>query len=197
MCALGPEHPRVLKGFYLQLLYYQSLFSTDLCFSVDEPSLASCSGGLVSAHSLGFVVASLEADVRELLVNGYPVIIKTWRLQDNPRRAHHHRHREDPEKESVQNHCHVLPILFGLKKKLLNLKFTSKLFKQLFAGPSTTFLILEQEFYDLIKARSDLGGVLLGSGVLGDEVDADAAPVHGGATPGVVKGWGLTPRRGP
>ena len=83
------------------------------------------------------------------------------------------------------------------EKKLLNLKFTSKLFKQLFAGPSATFLTLGQEFYDLIKARSDLGGVLLGSGVLGDEVDTDAAPVHGGATPGVVKGWGLTPRRGP
>lgn len=44
---------------------------------------------------------------------------------------------------------------------------------------------------------SYLGGVLLGPGVLRDEVDADAAPVHGWAAPGVVKGRGLTPGRGP
>ena len=43
---------------------------------------------------------------------------------------------------------------------------------------------------------TDLGGVLLGPGVLGDEVDTDAAPVHGGAAPGVVKWRGLTPGRG-
>ena len=36
-----------------------------------------------------------------------------------------------------------------------------------------------------------------GPGVLGDEVDADAAPVHGGAAAGVVKGRGLAPGRGP
>ena len=34
----------------------------------------------------------------------------------------------------------------------------------------------------------DLGGVLLGPGVLGDEVDADAALVHGGAAARVVEG---------
>lgn len=77
--------------------------------------LASGSGRLVSAHSLGLVVASLEADVGELLVNGNPVIVETRRLQDDPRRADHHRHREDPEKQPVQDHRHVLPILFGLK----------------------------------------------------------------------------------
>ena len=48
-----------------------------------------------------------------------------------------------------------------------------------------------------IIVRTNLGGVLLGPGVLGDEVDADAAPVHGWAAPGVVKGRGLTPGRGP
>ena len=122
MCALGPEHPRFLKGFYLQCFH---------CFPRNYGSvlmsLASCSGGLVSAHSLGLVVASLQANVGELLVNGYPVIVETWRLQDDPRRAHHHRHREDPEKESVKNHGNVLPILFGLKKGLFKLKLTSKL----------------------------------------------------------------------
>ena len=122
MCALGPEHPRFLKGFYLQCFH---------CFPRNYGSvlmsLASCSGCLVFAHSLGLVVPSLEADVRELLVNGDPVIVETWRLQDDPRRAHHHCHREDPEKESVQNHGNVLPILFGLKKELLKLKLTSKL----------------------------------------------------------------------
>ena len=49
----------------------------------------------------------------------------------------------------------------------------------------------------IIIAGTDLGGVLLGPGVLRDEVDADAAPVHGWAAPGVVKGRGLTPGRGP
>ena len=33
--------------------------------------------------------------------------------------------------------------------------------------------------------------------MLGDEVDADTAPVHGGAAAGVVKGRGLAPGRGP
>ena len=83
--------------------------------------LASGSGRLVSAHSLGLVVASLEADVGELLVNGNPVIVETRRLQDDPRRADHHRHREDPEKQPVQDHRHILPILFGLKKDLVEL----------------------------------------------------------------------------
>ena len=48
-----------------------------------------------------------------------------------------------------------------------------------------------------IIVRTNLGGVLLGPGVLGDEVDADAAPVHGWAAPGVVKGRGLTSGRRP
>ena len=99
-------------------------------------SLASCSGCLVFAHSLGLVVPSLEADVRELLVNGDPVIVETWRLQDDPRRAHHHCHREDPEKESVQNHGNVLPILFGLKKEVIKAQAHFKTLEAAAGGPS-------------------------------------------------------------
>ena len=98
---------------HLQLLYIITVFHGTSHLLV---CLACGPGGLVSAHSLGFVVASLEADVRELLVDGYPVIVKTRRLQDDPRRADHHRHREDPEKQPVQDHRHILPILLGLKK---------------------------------------------------------------------------------
>ena len=83
--------------------------------------LAGGSGRLVSAHSLALVVTSLEADVGELLVDGNPVIVETRRLQDDPRRADHHRHREDPEKQPIQDHRHVLPILFGLKMERVKL----------------------------------------------------------------------------
>lgn len=99
---------------HLQLLYIITVFHGASLLLL---CLACGPSGLVLAHSLGLVVASLEADVGELLVDGYPVIVKTRRLQDDSRRADHHRHREDPEKQPVQDHRNILPILLGLKKR--------------------------------------------------------------------------------
>ena len=103
-----------------------------------------------SSNSLVPVVPCLQSDVRELLINGYPVIVQARRLEDDPSRSHHHCHREDPEEQPVQHHGHVLPVLLGL------------------------------------------GGVLLGPGVLRDEVNTDAGLVHGRGAPGVVEWRGLS-----
>ena len=67
-----------------------------------------------SSNSLIPVAASLQPDVRQLFVNGYPVVIEAGGLQDDARRPHHHRHREDPEEQSVKDHRHVLPVLLSL-----------------------------------------------------------------------------------
>ena len=96
-----------------------------IVISITGPSArGSCS---FSPNSLISVAARLQTDVRQLFINRYPVVIEAGGLQDDARRSHHHRHREDPEKESVKNHGNVLPILFGLKKGLFKVKLTSKL----------------------------------------------------------------------
>ena len=43
----------------------------------------------------------------------------------------------------------------------------------------------------MTSARADLGGVLLGPGVLRNEVDADAGLVHSRGAPGVVERWSV------
>ena len=60
------------------------------------------------------VGASLQADVRQLLVDGDAVVVEAGGLEDDARRAHHHRHREDPQEQAVQHHRHVLPVLLSL-----------------------------------------------------------------------------------
>ena len=68
-----------------------------------------------SSLSLISVTPSLQTDVRQLFINGYPVVVEAGRLQDDPCRPHHHGHREDPEEQSVKDHGHVLPVLLCLK----------------------------------------------------------------------------------
>ena len=57
----------------------------------------------------------LLPDVRQLLVDGTAVVVQARRLQDDARRADHHRHGEDPEEQAVKNHRHVFPVLFRLR----------------------------------------------------------------------------------
>ena len=67
------------------------------------------------------VGACLQADVGELLVDGDPVVVEAGCLEDDARRAHHHRHREDPEEQAVQHHRHVLPVLLSLGRILYSI----------------------------------------------------------------------------
>ena len=72
-----------------------------------------------SSNSFISVVACLQSDVGELLIDWYPVVVQAGRLQDDAGRPHHHRHREDPKEQPVQDHRHVLPVLLGLGGVLL------------------------------------------------------------------------------
>ena len=79
------------------------------------PSLA---GGSPSRLVLAVLLCTAyDANVRELLVDRLPVVVEAGRLEDDARRAHHHRHREDPQEQAVQHHRHVLPVLFSLSHK--------------------------------------------------------------------------------
>ena len=51
------------------------------------------------------------------MIDRVPVVVQRWGLQDDPRRPHHHSHREDPEEQPVQHHRHVLPVLQDLEKE--------------------------------------------------------------------------------
>ena len=62
-------------------------------------------------------VELVETNLRHLVVNRVPVVIQSRGLQDDPRRPHHHRHREDPEEQPVQHHRHVLPVLQDLQRE--------------------------------------------------------------------------------
>ena len=65
-----------------------------------------------------------EADFGELDVEGLAIVVEGGRLQDDSGRTHQHRHGEDPQKQPVQHHGHVLPVLYdlkGMKNYLLNL----------------------------------------------------------------------------
>ena len=88
-----------------------------IVISITGPSArGSCS---FSPNSLISVAARLQTDVRQLFINGYPVVIEAGGLQDDARRPHHHRHREDPEKQSVKDHGHVLPVLENLERAIM------------------------------------------------------------------------------
>ena len=56
----------------------------------------------------------LLADVREFFVNWAAIVVETRCLEDDPSGANHHCHCENPQEQSVENHCHVFPVLFGL-----------------------------------------------------------------------------------
>jgi hypothetical protein len=58
--------------------------------------------------------AADDPDVRELLVDRLSVVVEAGRLEYDAGRAHHHRHREDPQEQAVQHHRHVLPVLLSL-----------------------------------------------------------------------------------
>ena len=73
------------------------------------------------------VGACLQADVGELLVDGDPVVVEAGCLEDDARRAHHHRHREDPEEQAVQHHRHVLPVLLHLKQQGWNIHMRGRI----------------------------------------------------------------------
>jgi hypothetical protein len=59
--------------------------------------------------------AADDPDVRELFVDRLPVVVEAGRLEDDAGRAHHHRHCEDPQKQAVQHHRNVLPVLLSLQ----------------------------------------------------------------------------------
>ena len=85
-----------------------------IVISITGPSArGSCS---FSPNSLISVAARLQTDVRQLFINGYPVVIEAGRLQDDAGRAHEDGQREYPEEEAVQHHRHVLPVLLHLKE---------------------------------------------------------------------------------
>ena len=67
-----------------------------------------------SSNSFISVAARLQTDVRQLFINGYPVIVEAGSLQDDPCSSYNHRHREDPQEQAVQHHRHVLPVLLSL-----------------------------------------------------------------------------------
>jgi hypothetical protein len=59
--------------------------------------------------------AADDPDVRQLFVDRLPVVVEAGRLEDDAGRAHHYRHREDPQEQTVQHHRHVLPVLLSLQ----------------------------------------------------------------------------------
>lgn len=54
--------------------------------------------------------------VRELFIDWYSIVVKCWSLEDNTGSSHQYRKCEDPEEQAVQNHSHVLPILFDFHR---------------------------------------------------------------------------------
>ena len=56
----------------------------------------------------------LLADVREFFVNWAAIVVETRCLEDDPSGAYNYCHCENPQEQSVENHCHVFPVLFGL-----------------------------------------------------------------------------------
>ena len=131
------EHPVVLfsmmsPSFHLQNMYinmisflhlphhfiYISLISIIISLSliflnICSLKLTSCSCSF-SSCSLTLIVSCLEPNVGELLINRYSVIVQTWSLKNNASCAHHHRHREDPQKQTIKNHCYIFPVFLGL-----------------------------------------------------------------------------------
>ena len=53
-------------------------------------------------------------DLGQLLVDGLAVVVQGRSLEDDGGRAHQDGQGEDPEKEAIQNHGHILPILAHL-----------------------------------------------------------------------------------
>jgi len=65
------------------------------------------------------VLKQLLTDVREFFVNWAAVVVETGGLEDDAGGADDDRHRENPQEQSVEDHCHVFPVLFCLCGVLL------------------------------------------------------------------------------
>lgn len=64
-----------------------------------------------------------ECNLRETLVYRRPGVVERRCLQDDATGAGDTSHCEYPQEESVQHHCHVLPVLHNLKtNKILEMQ---------------------------------------------------------------------------
>lgn len=66
------------------------------------------------------------AVVRRLGGQGLPVIVKGGSLEDNPKSPNYTRYRKYPQKQSVQHHGNVFPVLFYLRVQKKNSKMLYK-----------------------------------------------------------------------
>lgn len=66
---------------------------------------------LKRTSKLGFDTAV----IRRLGGQGLPVVIQGGGLEDNPKSPNYTRYRKYPQKESVQHHGNVFPVLFYLR----------------------------------------------------------------------------------
>jgi hypothetical protein len=61
-------------------------------------------------------VISPEWDARQLLVNRLPFVVERWRLENDAAGPTDASECEHPQKEAIQYHRHVFPILDDLKQ---------------------------------------------------------------------------------
>lgn len=87
-----------------------------------------CGQILATVHTpcFGFFFSSSQmctgADVRNLTINWYSVVVKTRRLQNNASSTYTNSKGKNPQEQTVQHHCNVLPIFFDLKNKKITFR---------------------------------------------------------------------------
>lgn len=57
-----------------------------------------------------------------LAINWRPIVVQCRCLQNNTSRAGQNSQRKDPQKQAVQHHCHILPVLFHLRRVVLHFR---------------------------------------------------------------------------